>query len=55
MKKYKNVSPQHRGGSYKNSELYSYFGGEPLGQMHNALTDSKATLFIYQKGVNNNW
>jgi DNA polymerase III epsilon subunit-like protein len=51
----KNIPQAKRGPNCKNADVYSFLGGEPLTNMHQALNDSKATAYIYTRGLALGW
>jgi DNA polymerase III epsilon subunit-like protein len=48
-------SDTERGPNCKNSQVYSHIGGLPLGKMHRALVDARATAHIFFHGQDMGW
>jgi len=56
MKAIKKRSPAERGPNSKNEDVYSFLGGpDVLGRMHQALSDSQATSYIFFQGKQKKW
>ncbi len=51
----KHRSVEERGPNCKNGDVYTYLGGEDLGQMHRALVDARATAHIFFCGQDAGW
>ena len=48
-------SIDERGVNCKNEDVYRYLLGEPLGRMHTALVDARATAYIFWTGRKKEW